>query len=336
MEERHRTEIIIETDRMYVLRKRRNPSHALCVECERPSKMVPPDEVLDVSGLRSRAIYRAVETGKVHFIETPEGSVLICLNSLSLLTNRAFPSNVPSGSFGQSITSESTLTLSNADSPVLPTSAITEAIRNKIGAEGRTKAWVLTEAAFDQLLSCLGADHESAGRKYENIRCKLLSYFESRGCLSPEDLTDETINRVARRVSQGREIWTTDPANYFFGVARNVLREYWGAPERQTVPLEHLSLPTQAYEHPGSFIGAEAWTVELRLEALEKALSELPTECSELIIEYYHGERGDKIRNRQNIAKRLGIPANALRIRVHRIREKLEARVLECLKQAEK
>jgi hypothetical protein len=48
-----------------------------------------------------------------------------------------------------------------------------------------------------------------------------------------------------------------------------------------------------------------------------------------LLIEYYKGEKGDRIRHRKLLARQLGIPPNALRIRVHRIREKLERCVNE-------
>lgn len=35
-----------------------------------------------IAGINSRAIHRLVEAGAVHFTETPEGLLLICLSSL--------------------------------------------------------------------------------------------------------------------------------------------------------------------------------------------------------------------------------------------------------------
>lgn len=35
-----------------------------------------------VAGISSRTIHRLVESGAVHFTETPEGVLLVCLSSL--------------------------------------------------------------------------------------------------------------------------------------------------------------------------------------------------------------------------------------------------------------
>jgi excisionase family DNA binding protein len=45
--------------------------------------MVTADEAATVTSVGTRTIYRWVEEGKIHFTEEPEGSLLICLNSLS-------------------------------------------------------------------------------------------------------------------------------------------------------------------------------------------------------------------------------------------------------------
>jgi DNA-directed RNA polymerase specialized sigma24 family protein len=62
-------------------------------------------------------------------------------------------------------------------------------------------------------------------------------------------------------------------------------------------------------------------------------MQNLSAQNRELIIKYYQGEKGNKIKNRKDLAESLGIPPNALRIRVHRIREKLETEVESYLKQ---
>jgi DNA-directed RNA polymerase specialized sigma24 family protein len=71
---------------------------------------------------------------------------------------------------------------------------------------------------------------------------------------------------------------------------------------------------------------------ERQRECLEHCLQSLPSESRELIMQYHQGERRVKIENRQKLAEQLNIPLNALRIRSHRIREKLEACVDDCLK----
>src|SRR5918911_1288958 len=86
--------------------------------------------------------------------------------------------------------------------------------------------WSLTRDAFDQLLSWLHPDREQAGKKYEEVRYKLIKIFGCRGCLTPEDLADETINRVARRLGDIAATYVGDPARYFCGVAQKVHMEY--------------------------------------------------------------------------------------------------------------
>ena len=49
-----------------------------------------------------------------------------------------------------------------------------------------------------------------------------------------------------------------------------------------------------------------------------------------LILSYYEGA-ATKIENRKQMAESLGISVNGLRIRVHRIREKLEKCITACL-----
>jgi hypothetical protein len=44
--------------------------------------MIAPEEAMAVAGVSSREIYRWVEAGRVHFLETSEGFLLICLDSL--------------------------------------------------------------------------------------------------------------------------------------------------------------------------------------------------------------------------------------------------------------
>jgi hypothetical protein len=45
--------------------------------------MVTIDQSAVLARVTSREIYREVEAGMLHFIETTEGSLLICLNSLN-------------------------------------------------------------------------------------------------------------------------------------------------------------------------------------------------------------------------------------------------------------
>lgn len=184
--------------------------------------------------------------------------------------------------------------------------------------------WVLTTEALDKLLDQFSANREEAGRQYEVIRVKLVRYFEWRTCPLPEDLADETINRVARRIDEGENI-SNLPA-YFSSVARLVFMESLRDRERTSVPLDEV--PEISFEPP--VVDNER---DARLSCLDHCLDKLPVESRTLILKYYHKERRAKIDRRKQLADGLGIPLNALRIRAHRIRTVLEKCVRDCLVQ---
>ena len=48
------------------------------------------------------------------------------------------------------------------------------------------KDWFLTQEAFDALLAWLDPEREAAGRKYEEIRLRLIKLFTCRGCSEPD------------------------------------------------------------------------------------------------------------------------------------------------------
>src|SRR4051794_6059062 len=71
---------------------------------------------------------------------------------------------------------------------------------------------ILERFAFNELLSWLDPDPEAAGRQYELIRQKLITLFTCRRCMFPEDLADETINRVTRKLPQIKPCYVGSPA----------------------------------------------------------------------------------------------------------------------------
>src|SRR5215510_16416550 len=88
------------------------------------------------------------------------------------------------------------------------------------------KDWILTQESFDALLDWLDPEREIAGQKYEEIRRRLIKLFACRSCHEPEDLTDETINRVTRKLKEIATEAAGDRVAYFYAVANNVFKEY--------------------------------------------------------------------------------------------------------------
>jgi DNA-directed RNA polymerase specialized sigma24 family protein len=181
----------------------------------------------------------------------------------------------------------------------------------------------LTPEGFEALLAQLGPDRNQAGERYETIRRKLVRLFEWRGCTTPEDLTDETFNRVARRMAEGIELKSNDPYGYFCGVAHLVYKEVLRRALR-----EHRALESGDWLPAGDADDEEP--MDRRLECLRRCLDGLPREQRDLVLRYHQGQ--NHIHSRQALASELRIPLNALRIRVHRVRRKLEDCVDACLK----
>ena len=177
-----------------------------------------------------------------------------------------------------------------------------------------------TQGSFDRFLRWLAEGAESKGERYLEMRGRLARYFDRKGCLTPEDLADETLNRVARRLEEESEISGASPAQYCYIVAKFVFLEYRRRPEFHEVSLDE-SAHTSA---------AEAAPEERRFPCLDRCLGELRPEHRDLILEYYRGELRAKIEHRRELAKRFGLSANALSIRACRIREALEDCVRRC------
>lgn len=78
-----KTEITVEFDEVFVIRRERKPTTAWCAECGETVQMLTPDVAAVAGRASSRTIYRWVEAGRLHFTETRDGLLLICSQSLS-------------------------------------------------------------------------------------------------------------------------------------------------------------------------------------------------------------------------------------------------------------
>jgi hypothetical protein len=83
-----RTEIVVELDEVFVIRRRQTISFAWCRECAAQVQMLTPDQAATLAGFSSRFIYRCIEAGSLHFSETSHGHLLICQGSLSKLREK--------------------------------------------------------------------------------------------------------------------------------------------------------------------------------------------------------------------------------------------------------
>lgn len=184
----------------------------------------------------------------------------------------------------------------------------------------------LTQGSFDHLLAAFDPDRDRAGAIYEELRDKLVRFFEWRGTPNAEELADMTMDRVAQKLTQGEVIREANPALYIFAVAQNILREHWKSEKREHARSSALQLVSSSLSYQPDFD-------ERTMRCLERCVSVLETADRALIFRYYEGEQRAKIDNRRLLAEELALPLNALRIRVHRLRVDLEKCLLECLKE---
>lgn len=173
-----------------------------------------------------------------------------------------------------------------------------------------------------ELLGYLDPDPSIAATKLEAIRRRLIRLFEWRGVMLPEDLADATIVRVTDRLASGVKI-SSDPYDYFVGVAHLAYREHLRSVVKDHGLISDLDMSGAA---PDTTDSADD---ELRLSALRETLQNLAPDQRELFIRYHQTEEA-----RRDLARDLGIGLSALRIRVHRLRRKVEDEVKRKLRGA--
>ncbi|HEY6274567.1 MAG TPA: sigma-70 family RNA polymerase sigma factor [Terriglobales bacterium] len=191
--------------------------------------------------------------------------------------------------------------------------------------------WTPTQETFRKFLHWLDEGVDSGGERYLEMRRRLVFYFDRKNCLSPDDLADETLNRVARKLEEKGSISGLSPAHYCYIVARFVFLEYLRSEDRETAAQELLDTALEGNSPAGPAFGDPS-EEQVRLGCLEQCLNKLEGKERDLILEYYQGEQRSKIERRAQLAARLGVSLNALSIRACRIRNKLEDCVRKCLR----
>ena len=76
-------ELTIERSEFFVSRKPRETALAWCEGCGRRGAFAAPEEAAAASGASLRAIFRQIESAELQFLETPDGRLLVCLESLA-------------------------------------------------------------------------------------------------------------------------------------------------------------------------------------------------------------------------------------------------------------
>ncbi len=176
--------------------------------------------------------------------------------------------------------------------------------------------WNIDAEDFERLLGFLAPDRDAAVQRYVTIWRGLVKMFASRRCPEAEDLADETMFRVARKTRTLKK-FEGDFALYIYRVGRFIYREW----VRRNRPRPDPPPPPPPPD-------------EDALACLDECLDSLPSGDREIAVEYYRHEGRERIDNRKRLSEKLGLSANALRIRAHKLRAQLKACVEECLGRA--
>jgi len=179
---------------------------------------------------------------------------------------------------------------------------------------GARPTWTLTPPAFDGLLRALDADRDRAAEEYENLRNRLIGLLRWWGASQPEDLADETLDRVARKIQDGVEVAEGSFGAYVRGVGRMVFHEWTRRPKAERAAVEVVSVSV-GQDHEA-------------LTRLDECLAALSPADRRLLLRYYGEGRAATVR--RTLAGELGLSPTALRIRAHRLRARIEALMKRC------
>jgi DNA-directed RNA polymerase specialized sigma24 family protein len=166
----------------------------------------------------------------------------------------------------------------------------------------------------------------SSGERYLEIRRRLVHYFDRRGCAASDELSDETLNRAARKLAELGHIANVAPAQYCYVLARFVFLEYIRRPGHKELEFDDAArtfMVSTSASPPHEF-ESPATERERFLSGLNGCLQKLAPADQQLILEYYQGDKRAKIEKRSELAARYGLTLNALSVRACRIRNKLQ------------
>ncbi len=172
----------------------------------------------------------------------------------------------------------------------------------------------LTSENFSQLLQRFSADQNEAGVAYAKLRDSLVRFFEIKGDSYPDEAADETLDRVALKLSQNGEI--DDLTKYSFGVARFIFLERIKANKKEKVAVGEF------YADKTSFVESEETD---DFAPFRECFARLADDDRKILRDYFSDIPFSQISDyRQNVSDKYKVSLNNLRIKVFRLRKRLE------------
>jgi len=180
-----------------------------------------------------------------------------------------------------------------------------------------TTPWTLTATGLDRFLHALDNDRERAAVEYARLHQRITGLLEWWGAENSDALADTTMDRVVLTLEQGKVIPRQSFGAYVRGVARMIFHESRRAARRQQQSSEHHALLDTHATDPAAPL----------LDRLDRELARLPEEDRDLVLRYYGVGKKEEVR--RQLAREYGMSGSNLRLRAHRVRQRLEARFSE-------
>ncbi|MGC2235597.1 MAG: hypothetical protein WA584_05525 [Pyrinomonadaceae bacterium] len=80
-----RTELVIETSEIFIIKHRRHLVRAWCKDCRRQVSLIPPSEAAILTFQDTNEIYSLINKNLVHFRFFGKKTPFVCLTSLCLI-----------------------------------------------------------------------------------------------------------------------------------------------------------------------------------------------------------------------------------------------------------
>lgn len=184
----------------------------------------------------------------------------------------------------------------------------------------------LSKIDFESFLNTLDQDQQQAAEKYIALRERLENFFTWRNCENVEELTDIVFDRVVKKITGGENIKNVEA--FSVSIAKFVLLENRREILRTTELNENLPQIISENNH-NNFLD-ENETKREKLRCLDECMAKLSAEKRKLLIRYFEAEEETMIPARKRLAEKMKISLNSLRIRVSRLKSKLEKCTKDC------
>ena len=166
-------------------------------------------------------------------------------------------------------------------------------------------------------------DPDEAGRRYVRLHGKLAGYFRLKGTYDPVSDADDTLDRAGKKIVEGHNI--PDPQKFCIGIAKNIVFERLRERKREENAFQKFIDNNQD--------NSTEVLVHKITKLIKPCFEKLPEEDRDVLTSYCKIPPGiDRAEHRRQLAESLGLSIAALRIRVTRIRDKLE----DCVKGLDK